>query len=163
MKKAKAQMIGQIFIFVLAALIFLLILIYGYRAISNFLERSEQVALIDFKTDLESSVEIIKRDYGSVKKVELMLPKRYSEVCIVDPDKANKPGSLEQDRPLMYASWLAGSENVFLVPKQETPIYLEDIVVDTGYDCITASYGKVTLKLEGLGKKAKISEWPVEE
>jgi hypothetical protein len=162
MKKAKAQLIGQIFVFVLAALIFILILMYGYRAISNFLQRSEQVALIDFKTDFESAVEVIKRDYGSVKKVELMLPKRYTEVCIIDPDKTKQPGDLEQARPLIYTAWQAGSADVFLVPMQEAPIYLEDITVDNGYVCVSASYGKITLKLEGLGKKAKISEWPVE-
>ncbi|MEM4263652.1 MAG: hypothetical protein QW666_02030 [Candidatus Woesearchaeota archaeon] len=158
----KAQMIGQIFIFVLAALIFILILTYGYRAISNFLQRSEQVALIDFKTDLESAVETIKRDYGSVKKIELLVPKRYTEVCFVDPDKSKRPGDLEQERPLMYATWLAGSENVFLVPKQEAPIYLEDIAVEGGYTCISASHGKISLRLEGTGRKAKISEWLAE-
>lgn len=158
----KSQMIGQIFIFVLAALIFLLILIYGYRAISSFLARSEQVSLIDFKTDLESAVDVIKRDYGSVKKVELRLPTRYTEVCFVDPDKTKKPGDLEDARPLMYAAWLAGSENVFLVPKQEAPIYLEGIAVDGGYNCIDVAYGKITIKLQGLGKQAKISEWPAE-
>ena len=155
----KSQMISQIFIFVMAAIIFLLILMYGYKAISNFLQRSEQVALIDFKTDLESAVEVIKRDYGSVRKIELMLPKEYTDVCIVDPDN---PGTLQSDQPLMYAAWQAGSENVFLVPKQEAPIYLEDITID-GYDCIPVIYGKVTLKLVGLGKKARISRWPVEE
>lgn len=157
--KRKSQMLSQIFVFVMAAVVFILILTYGYRAISNFLSRSEQVALIDFKTDLESAVEVIKRDYGSVKKVELSLPKRYTEVCIVDPED---PGRLRQDRPLMYEAWQAGSENVFLVPKQEAPIFLKDIEVD-GYECMPVVYGQITLKIEGLGKKTKISGWPIQE
>ncbi len=156
----KAQMIGQIFVFVVAAIIFILILTYGYKAISNFLARSEQVALIDFKADLESSVEVIKRDYGSVRKVELRLPKRYTEVCIVDVKRCE---SLEQARPLMYSLCIAGSENVFLVPKQETPIFLADISVpDPGYVCVPVANGNIALRLEGLGKSTEISEWPLE-
>lgn len=156
----KAQMIGQIFVFVVAAIIFILILTYGYRAISNFLARSEQIALIDFKADLESSVEVMKRDYGSVRKINLRLPKRYSEVCIVD---INRCGALEQSMPLMYSLCLAGSENVFLVPKQETPIFLSDISVpDPGYICLPVAYGRVVLGLEGMGKSTFIFEWPVE-
>jgi len=156
----RAQMIGQIFVFVVAALIFILILTYGYRAISNFLARSEQVALIDFKADLESSVEVIKRDYGSVRKVELRLPKRYTELCIVD---VNKCEALAKSRPLMYSLCLAGSENVFLVPKQETPIFLPDISVpEPGYVCVPVASGNVVLRLEGLGKSTLVSEWPVE-
>lgn len=156
----KAQMMGQIFVFVVAAIIFILILTYGYKAISNFLARSEQVALIDFKADLESSVEVIKRDHKSVRKIELRLPKRYTEICIVDVKRCE---SLEQARPLMYSFCLAGSENVFLVPKQETPIFLSDISVpDPGYVCIPIANGNVALRLEGLGKSTEISEWPLE-
>ncbi|MBW3001730.1 hypothetical protein KY338_01050 [Candidatus Woesearchaeota archaeon] len=156
----KAQMIGQIFVFVVAAIIFILILTYGYKAISNFLARSEQVALIDFKSDLESAVEVIKRSTKSVKKLELKLPKRYTELCIVD---VNQCEALKASRPLIYSMCLAGSENVFLVPKQETPIFLPDISLpDPGFVCVPVASGNVVLRLEGLGKSTLISEWPVE-
>ena len=159
----KGQMIGQIFVFVVAAIIFILILMYGYKAISNFLQRSEQVALIDFKSDLESSVEVIKRDYGSVRKIELRLPKKYTELCIVD---VNNCAGFEAEQPLMYAACLAGSENVFLVPKQETPIFLPDISIpedDDGIVCTPVVHGTAVLRLKGLGKSTEISNWPVME
>lgn len=151
-------MIGQVFIFVIAAIIFILILTYGYKAISNFLARSEQVALIDFKSGLESSIEVIKRDYGSVRKLDLSLPKRYTELCIVD---VNNCEPLQQSRPLLYSTCLAGSENVILVPKQETPIFLPDISIKDprGYVCVPVAQGTATLRLEGLGKSTQISRW----
>jgi len=154
----KAQMIGQIFVFVIAAIIFILILTYGYRAISNFLSRSEQVALIDFKSDLESSIEVIKRDFGSVRKLELRLPNRYTELCIVDVKNCE---ALQQDKPLLYSSCIAGSENVFLSPKQETPIFLSDISIKDpkGYVCVPVAQGTATLRLEGLGKSTQVSRW----
>jgi len=150
----KAQMIGQIFIFILAAVLFILILTYGYRAITDFLERSEQVTLIEFKEEFQSGIERIKRDYGSVRKLELRVPKRYTEVCIVDP---TCPESVRK-MPILYNACLTGTENIFLVPKQETPIFVPDIVVDQGYQCIPTS-GVITLRIEGLGRKAKVSEW----
>ena len=155
-KSKKAQMIGQIFIFILAAVLFILILTYGYRAINTFLQRSEQVTLIEFKEELQSGIERIKRDYGSVRKLQLKVPRRYTEVCIVDP---SCPDELQAIQPLMYNACLTGTENVFLVPKQETPIFVSDVVVDRPrYLCITTS-GVITLRLEGLGKKARVSEW----
>jgi len=151
----KAQMIGQIFMFILAAVLFVLILTYGYSAITDFLQRSEQVTLIEFKEELKSGIERIKRDYGSVRRLELKVPNRYTDVCIIDPLKCD---SIRTSYPVMYGACLSGTENIFLVPKQETPIFISDIEVDAGYVCIPTS-GVVTLKLEGLGKKAKVSEW----
>ncbi|MBW2986520.1 hypothetical protein KY333_04075 [Candidatus Woesearchaeota archaeon] len=158
MKNKKAQMVGQIFVFVVAAIIFILILTYGYRAISSFLDRSEQVALIDFKSDLESSTEVIKRDYGSVRKLNLRVPDKYQELCIVD---VNNCDGLEASRPLLYSACLAGSENVFLVPKQEMPIFLKDITIkdSRGFVCVPIAGGNTVLRLEGLGKSTQISEW----
>jgi hypothetical protein len=92
--------------------------------------------------------------------VELQLPKRFTELCIVDVGQCE---SLKASRPLMYSLCLAGSENVFLVPKQETPIFLPDISVpDPGYVCVPVAGGKAVLRLEGLGKSTLVSEWPVE-
>ena len=154
----KAQMIGQVFIFIIAAVVFILIITYGYRAISGFLQQSEQVTMIEFKEELQSSIEKIKRDYGSVRKVELRIPKKYTTLCIVTPDPFC-PSALQFEQPIMYNACLTGTENIFLIPKQETPIFVEDIVVDSpGYICIPTS-GIVTLRLEGLGRKARVSEW----
>ena len=54
--------VGQVFIFIVAALTFALILMFGYRAIAGFLKSGEDVAFVQFKTGLESSV---KKIYGS--------------------------------------------------------------------------------------------------
>ena len=59
--KKNAQIMGQVFIFILAGALFILILTYGYKAIAGFSERSEQVALVEFQTNLESSVKSISR------------------------------------------------------------------------------------------------------
>ncbi len=164
----RAQVIGQVFIFILAGLVFVLILGYGYRAIMNFMERGEEVQMIDFKNELSSAITTIKRDYGSVQRVDLRVPSGTGEVCFVtaDPADVRAPGweeALENDRPLIYSAWSKGRENVFLLPKQPAPIVIADIVVEpetAGYLCLPVVDGKISIRVEGTGNRAKIGRWP---
>jgi hypothetical protein len=158
-KARKAQIIGQVFVMILAAAIFIMILVYGYKAIVGFTQQSEEVALIDMKTNLESAVEEISLDYGSVKRLELAIPTKYSEICFVDLNVETPPEEFRTKHPLMYDAWLSGAQNVFLVPMAETPISIGKIVVDREYLCITVRSGKAMLRLEGLGDSTKVSEW----
>jgi hypothetical protein len=163
----KAQMIGQVFIFVLAGLVFILILAYGYKAITGFLERGEEVQLLDFRNELESTVNIIKRDYGSVQRVDLRLPAKTTQVFFVTASPGDVSFDWEagfRDRyPLLYNAWDAGNENVFLIPRQQTPLLVPDLFVDTGYVCIPAVNGRVSVRMEGTGSKAKLKAWDDEQ
>ena len=53
MKNKKAQL-GQVFIYIFAAILAVSIMLYGYRTIKGFGQRTEQIGLVRFKTDLES-------------------------------------------------------------------------------------------------------------
>jgi len=83
----KGQIIGQVFIFILAGLVFVLIVGYGYKAVQFFLERQEQVVLLDFQSELEIAIEGVKRDYTTVRKLQLILPNKYQGVCFFDYTK----------------------------------------------------------------------------
>lgn len=156
----RAQMIGQVFIFILAGLVFVLILAYGYRAISGFLERGEQVQLLDFKNELESTVNTIKRDYGSVQRVDLRVPPKTEQVCLVNVELQD-PSAFKDAHPLLYTAWSAGSENIFLIPRQPTPILIPDILVDPpGFLCVPATGGRISLRVEGTGSRALVKPWP---
>ena len=155
----KAQIMGQVFIFILAALLFILILTYGYKAIAGFGEKSEQVALIEFQSKLENSIKSMKSDYGSVRKLELQLPSKYSETCIVADMTDTQAANFESEHPRMYDAWLGGTQNVFLNPMSETPIDVGDISISSGYLCLDITAGMVVLRIEGLGRKTSISPW----
>ncbi|MBN2112459.1 hypothetical protein JW707_05165 [Candidatus Woesearchaeota archaeon] len=158
-KSRKAQIMGQVFIFILAAALFILILTYGYKAIAGFGKRSEQVALVEFQTQLESSVRSISLDYGSIKQVDLALPSKYTEICFVDLEKSPSE-EFEQIHPRMYEAWETGTQNVFLTPMEEAPINVGKIFLGpSGFLCLPITAGKISLRLEGLGDKAAIAEW----
>lgn len=164
----KAQILGQIFIFILAGLVLILILSYGYKAIQYFIERQEQVIMIDFKTDLEIAVEGVKRDYGTVRKIQLKLPSKYQGVCFLDPlTCSTETPELELPNQKITAPWAQDactikSANTFIIPRTQD-LYLPDIQIDKpGYLCIQNS-GGITIRMEGTGKKAKISQWIANE
>jgi len=170
----RAQIIGQVFILILAAAVFIMILLYGYKAVSQFSERSKQVAFVSFEEDFKKAVKDASLDYGGVKKLELTLPSGYQELCVFcSPDfKSSWTGcnnivspeyqQLQQDHPLLVESWNGGksAQNVFLVPFAETPINIDRVEVATVGFCTNVIQGRVTLKLEGKGDRVVVSVWP---
>ncbi len=153
-------MIGQVFIFILAGLVFVLIATYGYRAVKYLIERQEQIMFVEFKTELESAVEGVKRDYGTVRKIELRLPSKYKGVCFFEYENCEEEPVLKLKSGNINMGWAyeackTKSANVFTIPRTQD-ISLPDIKVKEGYLCLSE---KIILKMEGTGKKAELSEW----
>jgi len=167
----KAQIAGQVFIFILAAVLAVLIIGYGYKAIQSFVGRTEQIAFINFKTDIQTETRTILKDFGSVKRLDLQLPGKYDMLCLVDLNYALKsstclcnkgacPGGRENEfQPEVCDAWITPGniDNAFLVPI--TPIRLSEVEIEDGYTCIPPSAGKISLRLEGRGDRTLISEW----
>ncbi len=158
----KAQMVMQVLIFILAALVFMLIIAYGYKAIAYFIEKQHQVALADFYTDLRMSIENIKRQPGSVRKVQLNLPSTIQGVCFLG-DNCGQGAKLELVGGTIDMSWAVDScrrtkANVFLFPRVGDEPQLDIRVDSPGYVCVPNIDG-ITLRLEGVGSTAKVSGW----
>lgn len=160
-EKNKAQITSQVFMFILAAIVFGLIILYGYQAITKFMKTSSEIALADFQNEFIRETELIKRDYGSVSKIELTLPRKYTGICIADSDSTKIDVSdFEIKQPRMYSAWRKGAENVFITPPAQ-PIKIKDISIDGGYFCIENNFGKIALRIEGQGDKAIVSKWAI--
>ncbi len=162
-KNKHAQIIGQIFVFILAGLVLVLVITYGYKAIKHFTARSEEVALVDFQNDFIAAVEGVKYDFGSVRKTELRLPTNVLGLCVVNIDNcpSSTPLLIFPGKTIsldwMRDACLTGSANSFLIPRFD--LLIQDVVVDSDFVCVPNIDGRVILRLEGLGKKAKVSAW----
>jgi hypothetical protein len=183
MRNKKGLSIGTVFIFMIAAITFGVIMIFGYKAISDFLEKGEKVEFYQFKTDLERSVKGIYTEYGSVRVQTFYLPSRYERICFVDLD--TEPNLiLEQDNPIAYDVWDTAfneasmgtsvydkaDQNVFLEPLPPIdsptikvykiePFEIKDgEEINSGYLCFDIVRGKFKLRMEGMGDRTKISE-----
>jgi len=155
-----AQIIGQVVMFILAGIIFVLILTYGYKAITQFLGKSEEVSVATFQNDLITAAETLKRDYGSVSKLELSLPAKYTTFCLANSDSNTPSTDFQAKYPRLYDSWKTGSQNIFLVPPPTVTMrkQIEDVTIPEGFFCIKNT-GKMVLRIEGLGDKTQITPW----
>lgn len=155
----KAQTISQIFIFVLAGLVFILILTYGYKGIKSFTSKSEAVALIDMEKSLQTAVESIRLDFGSVKKVTVRVPSKYKQLCFVtDSDQATLQ-ALAQEHPLLAEAAKGGTQNVFTIPLAKNAMNVDGIATQNGFHCVDVTTGGVDLRFESRGNDVLVSNW----
>ena len=183
--------VGEVFIFIIAAITFALIMIFGYKAISGFISSGEDVAFVQFKTDLESSIKKIYTEYGAVRVEEFHTPLTYTQICFVDMDFTGNMEELKKLSPPAYDAWKtaeedfsqrvennrqglasvydAADQNVFLKPASTVPIKLYHLTINEnnesyGFLCEPIRQGRFTIVLEGKGSHTLISrvQSPVE-
>ncbi len=174
MLSKKGMAIGQIFIFIVAAVTFTLVLLFGYQKITGFLETGEQVEFIQFKNHLESSIQKIYTEYGAIRKTTFHPPGQYTQVCFVDFEFVHKKTDIDllcekdpfacgtlEDASAKFEDITA---NVFLTPIAPVPIKTHKIKVEalekaSGFDkhipkgflCLSISGGQFELTMEGMG------------
>lgn len=160
----KSQISGQVFIYILAAMLFVLILIWGVKAISDLKVKSEQAALIDLKTELSSAIKSV-RSTADVKKRTLVLPSNFDKICFIDLNAyAEQNAGIKQESTMIYDSWKDRvRQNVFLLPRGDFEMYIDKLEVNEPggkrWLCINAVNGQVSLRLEGKGDRTKVSKW----
>ena len=161
----RAQMMGQIFVFILALVIFSGVLLYGYRAIFTIQEGIGDAAFFSFSQDLEAKVEQVSVDFGSVRKFRASPPAGFTEICFLDLKKLERDieGSLTElrnTRPIISDAVDGGTDqNVFFTPLAKTPTSVARLEIDGGFLCIPIENRDLILRLEGLGDRTKLSEW----
>lgn len=159
--------IGQVFVFIVAAITFALIMIFGYKAITGFLKSGEDVAFVQFKTDLESSIKKIYTEYGSVRIEKFTIPAKYKQICFVDLDKPYDLSLCKLDQ-IACSVWEDSldydhvDENVFLKPLAPVKIKVNRISIfsDDGKNflCVPIYNGIFSILLEGKGDHTELSK-----
>lgn len=158
--------IGQVFVFIVAAITFAMIMIFGYKAISGFLSSGEDVAFVQFKTGLESSVKKLYTEFGSVRVEKFTAPSKYKQICFVDLDADYDPGLCKFDQVACTvweesAGYDSVDENVFLKPSAPVKIKVYKISIDPAvgrnFLCANIENGFFTVVLEGKGDRTELS------
>ena len=165
----KAQMFGQIFIYILAVLIAGGILILGFNAIKTFTKQAEDVSYVKFKLSIERDFRDIATDFGSVKIKPYEPGKAYEEACFIDKDIVPGDLPLFSGLPIIKDALETGTKfDLFLVPGEkqidlgsldvnveEGPI--PDVQRDNKFLCIKIRNGKFSIRLEGTGRSTLVS------
>ena len=168
----RAQLYGQIFVYILTIVVVGFILVYGYRAIAGIRDRADQVMIVQFEKDAKSIVQSIAGDFGSVVKKELSVDDKTNLVCFVETFEnianRNSPQldteSYEPTRPinpLIKESISSNSEsNSFLLGDGLRGSFnICSISVEKDVLCVRPQNSKIILRVEGAGDHAKISVW----
>ena len=156
----KSQMVGQIFIFVLAIVLIGFILLFGYNSIAKFKGKMDNVALVKLKSDLASEVQTISADYGSVKISDFDISEGVTDVCFIHTHPY-MPTDINSDYPIMDDSVESGAKkNVFLIKDNtvEESFFIGAIALTENFKCFDVVANKIKVKFEGAGNHAKISE-----
>ncbi len=168
--------IGQVFMFIIAAVTFALIMIFGYKAVVQFIDKGEQVEFVQFKSELENSIKKIYTEYGSRSIEDFHLPAKYEQICFVNLDAQATPEQIEElcvfdqgacldlkEAQEVIASGKSGyesaSKNVYLKPAAQYPIKVYKISIGDNlpYLCPKIVKGRFSLVLEGKGDHTEIS------
>ncbi len=164
----RAEISSQVFVYIMTAVIVSLVVLFSAWGVYKLTHKVNQVELDKFKLFLETDIKKAAYDYGSVRQIRLVMPAGFDEICFVDFELI---GNVPADKHfvghvVMEDSVRSGANaNVFLYPKGletlqagKLDIKAEDTTTPT-YICIKAKAGVVNLRAEGLGDRARISEW----
>ena len=157
----KGQIIGQIFIYILAIILIAFVLGYGYKTIAAFRQKTEQVSFIQFKTELQNAVKTITTDFGSVKIKVFPVPGNYNKVCFVRSHESFPAiTSIFNNYPIIRDSVEDNVEkNVFLIKNTaKDSFYVGKIVTSPDLYCVDVKNSAIKLRLEGKGNHVVISE-----
>ena len=154
----KGQIIGQVFIYLITLVLVSFLLFYGYRAISTFKEKTDQISYIQFKNDLQNTIETLSLDFGSVKVKQFAVPDNINTVCFVR-NFPNMPGLSGTKYPIIEDSVNSGLDrNVFLVSDNvEESFFAGKISSLDDFFCVAAVAGEIELRMEGMGDHTSIS------
>ncbi len=148
----RAQITGQIFIYIMAAIVVGAIILIGYAAISNLLKNQCDVEQVTFKTGLAKLLPKY-RDFGSVKPASIAAPCDTTQVCFVDARQIGN-ASFTADNFIIQDSVQDGQQkNVFLVGESTVAVdYYDYLATQDGNTlCIDASGGAFGFTLHGQG------------
>lgn len=172
--KIQGQIQGQVFVYILALIIFSAVLLYGYNAVKKFGEQSDELLITQLTNNIQTQVEKIASQYGSVEKVGVEVPDRYDNICFVDTREGcayapyDVPGfdcigeDLDVEKyPLICDAWKdCTGENLFLVEGKSVQGYnIGKLKVKGGFFCSEVKIPKTEFRLKGTGEYAEISPW----
>ena len=156
----KGQIPSQVFMYVFALLVISLVLLFGITAINDFIDRTDRIELVKFKSDIKSEIQTISTEYGSVINPSLTLSKRFKRVCFADDRAINNLGSISN--PLIRNSIENQvKDNVFLVEEigvEQLKTMKIEVLNDKGFLCIENTQGKISFHIRGKGRYVEIYE-----
>jgi hypothetical protein len=164
MTMKKAQIVGQIFIYIMAVIVIGAIVLMGYWAVKNTVSKACQVELIAFKTELERLI-IKGTSFGSLNNEVLKVPCNYDRVYFVDSGwigQSPPPNTFCDGNRIVRQGIRFGRDDVFLGNNVKvTPIISSGkISAMRGCARINSTNGNFYITFSGNGINSTIMPTP---
>lgn len=151
----KAQILGQVFIYILLVIVFGLILVYGVYAVGQLMNRAEKIEIEKFKIDLRNDIANTK-EFGSVEVLDLRIPGKFDELCF----RSSGVVINDNEKRIIVDKIKSGAkDNMFLYPPGSESADIGEIEVDIGgpFYCFKAGDNSyVQVKLKGWGDRTRV-------
>lgn len=169
--KTKKGQTQQVFIYVMVILVAGAVMLFGYKAITNIIDKSCDVEMGTFPEEVKTTIEK-NNGYGDVALQSFKAPCGYEIICFVNssPELARINPNIEIIGAISSSMGdeisVGTGNNVFLIKGDTTkPLYRLDYIdvqgnsTAKGFLCIESKGGSFPIALEGLGKgRVKITE-----
>lgn len=166
----KAMDASQTFVYIATVIVVGLVFLFGVRAILSLNSNAQTIEKVSFVNDFEEAVVGISAEYRALRTIELHIPEKFSELCIVDILQA-PPASSTELPALILDEWTSSHDaitlsanngydkkNLFLLSGQkvEESFFVDKISIENpGFICVSGE--TVTLALTGLGDRTAIT------
>jgi hypothetical protein len=160
-KSRKGQIAGEIFIYMMTAIVIGVIVLVGYWALKDVNKKKCAVEQINFKSRMESLIDRYNT-YGSMNKDVLTAPCNYDILCFADSRKLGSPLAKCKNQIINWTVKDGTKQNIFLMtPKSTIPIgYSEKVALEDPEDClcIEKRSGNFYLTFNGKGSTTMLSQ-----
>ena len=154
----RAQIQGQVFVFLLALVIVAAILFLGYKGVQMISEQAKTAQLEKFKDAVTNDVQLYQDSGSASAEIRYNLPSSVQYVCFLDSgpyDPNNRIcDSLSGDDYHLSAcnAWEGSTHSVFIIPIQKNfELKIKTLAVDGRAFCIKTLLGSIKVKYEGQG------------
>jgi hypothetical protein len=159
-KSRKAQIAGEIFIYMMTAIVIGVIVLVGYWALKDVNKKKCAVEQVNFKSRMESLIERYNT-YGSMNKDTLTAPCNYDILCFTDVRSMGSPLDVCKNQIINSTVRDNIKQNIFLKTAKTTiPIgYSDKITLEDPEDClcIEKRNGNFYLTFKGKGSTTLLS------
>ena len=162
LKSHKAQTVSEIFVIIVAAIVLIMIILWGSKAIQSFTERTDDAKLVNFINSLKNNVEKVAYQRGTAKKVDIQAPSGFTKVCFTEKGKVNNPATYPRPQgtpQIVIDRALKLDQNVFFIPPSEISVTIKNMIVQKGILCLNVIDGNILFRAEGTGRNVCVSSW----
>jgi len=155
----KAEIYGQVFVYILMIVVFAAILIYGAHQIQRLMQQGDKIDKERFKLELKDAL-ADNIEYGDTEVRQFKIPGAYEEVCFVGEDTFTNQNAIDNiEQPLIRDSVQSGSKNnLFLYPDGSDSFDIGPLKLDVPTLCIPINNQRINVRLEGIGDATKVAQ-----